>query len=639
MCGIVGYWNRDGQQPASPEILEQMVQKIRYRGPDDKGIWTHGPVGFGHCRLSILDLSQNAHQPFLTADGQGVLSYNGEVYNFRELRKDLEREGVQFKSTSDTEVVLYSLHQWGPERAVKLFNGMFAFSYYDLRTRTMWLGRDRMGIKPLYCANIGRTIVFGSEIKALFAHPSVPCKPDMHALTTQLIYQRLDGAWTPFEKVESVLPGTLLKITSTSNETITYFDILRDVNVDRIIKNNDVDFDSFLSEFNELFASSVKMHLISDAPLATLASGGLDSSHMTAVAKQFKRDIVAYVADVEGVQIKEAIKAKQVCDHVGIELRPVKIDTEKYLRTWPAVVYQNDQPNYFAQNVAFTALAEAARKDGFKVLLCGEGSDELFGGYAWHVDAYRMWRARRLHSNFIPNVAPLRFVSRFLNKLAPLNFEELSIKPFEHLSKAPSILMNDALAYFTLDGGIRATREEALFRKLAKIEPIEERAFLARAFEDCYSHLRTSMGCNDKMGMLQSVEVRVPFLENKLIDFGLHLPCSAKYKKGITKYLVKKAAEKTIPYDIIHSRKIGFGISNHVWRNTKEFLKDGVLPELFKWTPSDMERIGKVAFSDHLMPFHLLSTELWARIYFRNESPEALGEELYAIGGKNGKNS
>jgi len=638
MCGVVGFWNREGE-PASEVLLERMIEKIRYRGPDDKGTWTHGSIGFGHCRLSILDLSMKAHQPFLTSDGQGVLSYNGEVYNFKELRSDLEKEGIRFRSSSDTEVVLYALHQWGPEKAISKFNGMFAFSYYDLRNKTLWLGRDRAGIKPLYLAKVGKTLVFGSEIKSLFTHPAVPCKADMHALTTQLIYQRLDGSWTPFEKIESLLPGTILKVTSTSEEVITYFDLLRDVNVERIIKNKNVDFDLLLNEFNELLASSVKMHLISDAPLATLSSGGLDSSIMTAVAKEFKSDIIGYVADVKGVGIPEVPRAQKVCKHLRVELRQVKIDTEEYLRLWPTVVYQNDQPNYFAQNVAFTMLADAARRDGFKILLCGEGSDELFGGYTWHVDAYRMWRMRRLHSYLIPNIALFRKMGLIINKLAPLNLNELAKKPFEHLTKNSSPLVNDSLAYFALDGGQRAIREEALFQKLASIHPIEERAYLARAFEDFYSHLRTSLGCNDKMGMLQSIEVRVPYIENKLIDFGLHLPFKAKYDRGITKRIVKKAAETKIPHDIIRAKKVGFGISNHVWRNTKDFLKDGMLPELFKWGPSEMERVSNLVFGDHLMPYHFLSMDLWARIYLRNESPEKLGEQLLAVSQGNGRAS
>ncbi len=629
MCGIVGFWNRDGKV-ASEVLLERMIDKINHRGPDDKGTWTHGSIGLGHCRLSIIDLSPRGHQPFLTLDGLGALSYNGEVYNFRELRSELEEEGVKFRSTTDTEVVLYALHNWGPEKAVSRFNGMFAFAYYDLRSKTLWLGRDRAGIKPMYVARFGKTIVFGSEIKALFGHPGVHCKADMHALTTQIVYQRLDGAWTPFEKIESILPGTVVKVAQDSEQTICYFDLLRDLDVNRIKENSSTNFETLLERFEKLFASSVKMHLISDAPLATMSSGGLDSSLMTAVAKEFKKDIIAYVADMKGVRTPEAPKAQKVCDHVNVELRRVTIDTEEYLRLWPMVVYQNDQPNFFPQNVPFTAIANAARRDGFKVLLSGEGSDELFGGYDWQVEAYRMWRWRRIHTKLFPNIAPLRILGKFASKFAPLDFDELAKRPFQHLSRW-YLSDNESRGMFAIDGAQRIVREEALFKKLEAIKPIEERAFLARSFEDFYSHLRTTLGCNDKMGMVQSIEARVPFIESNLIDFGLHLPCRAKYYRGMTKRIVKKAAEKKIPHDIVHARKIGFGVSSHVWRNTKQFLRDGAVADLFKWGPNEIERICNFAFSDHLMPFHLLSVELWARIYFRGESPTQLGEQLLSL--------
>ena len=436
MCGVVGFWNRDGQV-AGEAILERMLQRIRHRGPDDSGVWAQDGMGLGLARLSIIDLSERGHQPFLTADGMGALAYNGEVYNFRELRKELEEEGAQFRSSSDTEVVLYALHHWGPERAVPRLDGMFAFAYFDLRSRTLWLSRDRSGIKPLYTARVGSMIAFGSEMKAFFGHPGIPCRPDMHALTTMVIHQRLDGKWTPFENVQCVVPGTLLKITRDREEEIVYFDPLRDLDVDRIVRAQSIPFETLLAQFEELFARSVQMHLISDAPLAAMLSGGLDSSLMVAVAHRQKRDIVGYVADLKGSRLSEVPRARTVADHLGVELRPVAVDAEEYLRLWPMVVYQNDQPNYFAQNVLFTAVANAAKRDGFKVLISGEGSDELFGGYHWLDEIHKMWHLRRLHSRLIPDSKPLRALGRWMSRLEPLDLEALAERPFSHLSKWP----------------------------------------------------------------------------------------------------------------------------------------------------------------------------------------------------------
>jgi asparagine synthase (glutamine-hydrolysing) len=615
-----------------------MLERIRHRGPDDRGVWTQDEMGLGLVRLSIIDLSERGHQPFRTADGMGVIAYNGEVYNFQELRKELNEQGVQFESSSDTEVALYALHTWGPEKAVPRFDGMFAFAYFDLRNRTLWLSRDRTGIKPLYTAHVDGTIAFASEMKALFEHPGIPCRPDVHSLTTMVIHQRLDGKWTPFDNVESVIPGTVVKITRGREEEIVYYDLLRDLDVERLIKAQSVPFEVLRAQFEDLLAKSIQMHLISDAPLAAMLSGGLDSSLMLAIGRQHKKDIVAYVADVKGTEISEARKAQRVADHLGIELRSVEVGAREFLRLWPVVVYQNDQPNHFAQNVPFTAVASAARRDGFKVLLSGEGSDELFGGYPWFVETYKMWRLRRLHSLLVPDIAPLRILGRWMGRLAPLDLKALAHTPFSHLSKWEKVDA-ETRALLVLDGERRHTRENALFQKLEKVEPIEERAFLAHSFEDHYIHLRTLLACNDKMGMLQSVEARVPYLETNLIDFAMHLPCSAKYFKGMTKRIVKKSAENKLPLDIVHAPKIGFAITHNLWKGTEVLLKGGVVCELFKWGPAELQAASRARLEEPWFAFHIVSVELWARTYFRGESPAELGERLLAIHGNGGKAS
>ena len=409
MCGIAGFLNHE--QAADISLLDKMLDSIKHRGPDDRGTWTHGPVGLGHVRLSILDLSERGHQPSITDDRQGVIIYNGEVYNFRELRSQLEIAGFRFKSNSDTEVVLYALHHWGPEEAIRKFNGMFAFAYYDLRDKTLWLGRDRFGIKPLYFTRTGYSIVFGSEIKALLAHTDVQARPDMHAIITQIIYERLDGTWTAFENIQSLLPGTILKIKD-KEQVITYFDVLRDIEPHRILDGQSTNFATALQQFEKYFDASIQQHLISDAPLATLCSGGLDSSLVSAVAKDHKHDIVAYVADIEGMHGEEVKRAKTVCEYLDITLRPVPVTLDIYYRLWPQAILANDQPNYFAQNTAAMAVAEVMKHDGFKAVLTGHGADELFGGYTWFADVYKMWRRRRLHAKWIRNNPLFRLLGK-----------------------------------------------------------------------------------------------------------------------------------------------------------------------------------------------------------------------------------
>lgn len=629
MCGLVGFWNFNGR-PAENETLARMLQEMRYRGPDDQGVWTEGPVGLGQCRLSILDLSPRGHQPFVTADGQGVLTYNGEVYNFRDLRRELESEGVRFASTSDTEVILYALHRWGPEKAIPRFNGMFALGYFDRRDQTLWLTRDRLGIKPLYWIRNSTSVLFSSEIKALLAHPEVDCRPDLQALCEQMLFKRLEGERTPFEKIQAVRPGTIVRICADRIQSSTYFDVALDFQVERILEAAHQDPAQWVREFESAFAQSVGIHLISDAPLAAMCSGGLDSSLMTAVAKELIPNLVVYVADVKGA-LSEGAKAHRVGKHLGIEVRQVDVDRELIFRLWPMSIWHNDQPTFHPHDMPFMAVAEASRRDGIKVLLTGEGSDEMFGGYPWQSDTYRMWRIRQLHLSLFPNIPLFRGLGRWIPPLAPLNLSRMEKSPFTHLAELeePEKLIREAAA---TDGGRRLSRHAFLFQKLEPIRPLEDRAFLARCLDDLTSYLQTLLHRNDRMGMAASIEARVPFLENQMIDFAMHLPRRAKFHKGITKWVVKTAAEKRLPREIIHAPKLGFAVEQQVWPQAASMLlRPGVVPDLFGWDGKAKEVLLDRILEDPYLSLTVVGIELWARIFLRGESPQELGEKMLAL--------
>ena len=627
MCGIAGF---AGEQNAdAARVLDGMLALLAHRGPDDRGIWAADAVALGHVRLSIIDLSSRGHQPFVTPDGLGALTYNGEVYNFRELRSELEREGAVFRSDSDSEVVLHALHRWGPERAVPKLNGMFAFAYYDRRDRSLWLARDRAGIKPLYVARSAGTLAFASEQKALFAHPRIPCEADPHAIITHLIYERLEGSLTLYKGVEAILPGTLHRVKDGRETRTAYFDILRDVDVARITGNDAREFGEHAAEFGNRLAASVHMHLVSDAPLATMCSGGLDSSLVTAFAREAKPDLVSYVADIEGSRREEVRRAQTVCDALSVELRPVNVDSAAYFRLLPTAILANDQPPYFSQDVAALLVAEAVHADGFKVVLTGDGADELFGGYDWHATAWRKWRRRRLHARWIRNNRLTRVLARFNPFLQPLDLEKLAENPF-----AATFGHDDALNVTLIDGARRQLREARLFRKLDALPLHEDRAFLARGFQDMYVHLREHLGSIDKMTMHYSVEARVPFLENALIDFGLHLPVSAKYRNGVTKRLVKDLAERRLPREIVHLPKIGFNVDAGMWNGTTGLLRNGRLAELLKWRTEDQADILGLLAGHPYYQFTLVATETWLRMRFGGESPESLSEELLRMKGR-----
>ena len=627
MCGLAGCWHRDGT-PADPMLVERMLDRQRYRGPDDRGTWSAGPVALGLDRLAILDLSPHGHQPMASRDGQSVIAYNGEVYNWRELRRELEADGVAFTSACDTEVVLEALHRWGPEVAIPRFNGMFALAWFDRRDDTLWLARDRAGIKPLYLTDTGSVVAFASEAKALFAHPAIPCRPDVHALVTHVFLQRMAGDWTGFEGVRSVLPGTTVRISRTGTEVLTWFDVERDLDVERILASRREPFEEHVETFRGLIERSVELHLQSDAPLAVMCSGGLDSSLTTAIAMRHKPDLVAFVAEVEDAPVAEADKAQVVADHLGVALRRIPVTDADYPRLWALAARHNDDPIFFYQNPMSLRVSEAVRDEGFKVLVTGEGADELFGGYPWQLETGRMWQLRRWHARLIRDIPPLRAIGRYLQWLAPFDLKALAGDPF---SRRGEWRKSPPGAELAIDGGIRRRKAEALFARLAPLPSAWERGFAARAYDDFYHHLRVLLAANDKMTMATSVEMRVPFLESATIDFGLHLAPRSKVHRGRRKRVVKAVAEALLPSEIVHAQKHGFGMPQKFTTGYTGLVEGGIVPELFKWGRAETARMHEVMREHHLIGQKVVSMELWAQQHFGGRSAAEMEERLRAV--------
>ncbi len=626
MCGIVGF--STSHEVDADRVLGDMLQCIAYRGPDDQGSWLADGVALGHVRLSVIDLTERGHQPFVTADGRGVIVYNGEVYNFRDLRCELELDGIVFRSDTDTEVVLNALHHWGPQAAISRFNGMFAFAYYDTRDRSLWLARDRFGIKPLYMAKAGGTLVFASEQKSLFAHPRFPRRADVHAIINLLLHERFEGTMTPHQGVESVAPGTLLQLRDGRLTATVYYDVLRDVDPSRIVTAGSFDFEAHSGRFEQLFLDSVLMHLVSDAPLATMCSGGLDSSLITAVVKGVKPDVVSYVADIEGMNRQEVDRARVVCRALGVELRVVDVDIESFYRMLPAALLANDQPLFFSQDVATMLVAEAIRADGFKVVLTGDGADEIFGGYDWHAQIHDRWKRRRIRAKWAPDNVLMRKLGRFVPGLMPVDLDLLARDPFGAAHGDESV---NPLNVMLVDGARRHLRGARLFRKFESLPLHEHRAFLARSFEDVYVHMRERLGSVDRMTMRYSVEARVPFLENGLADFGLHLPVAAKLHRGVTKRIVKRLAEQRLPMEIVHLSKIGFQVAPSMWRGTQEFLRGGKIANLLKWNAGDQDEIFGLLRRHPYYQFRLVAAEMWMRMCFDGESGAELSDGLLQL--------
>jgi asparagine synthase (glutamine-hydrolysing) len=388
--------------------------------------------------------------------------------------------------------------------------------------------------------------------------------------------------------------------------------VLDALDVERL---RDADPDLAVSRFEALFDESVRLHLASDVPLAAICSGGVDSSLIAACASRHLKDLHCYVADDSSGR-GEGDYAQRVADHLGVHLTRLAMDRETHLRHWPEATLFEAHPLYNRSSIALLRLARLCQADGVKVLLNGEGSDELFGGYRTQARAFRSWEWRaRLKLMLDP------FPTRRRRSLRQLRSERfLGVRRLDPLGAT-------GLAVVDGDGELR---RRALREKLAPVRSAAGRAFLLRCLDDLYFTLDPLLRRHDRMAMAASIEMRVPFLENGLIDFGIHLPLRAKLRRGQSKWVVKQAAQKLLPAEIVHARKRPFPMPADYDSGCEALLAGGAAAELLHWTERTQQGlIPLLSRRDHLR-FSLVGLELWARIYLRGEKPDALAGELLA---------
>jgi asparagine synthase (glutamine-hydrolysing) len=610
MSGLVGIWRHDGRE-ADRSAIAAMLAPIEHRGPDGMGIWQQEHVAFGHRKLDVLDLTQVSRQPMLTADGTGILIFDGEVYNYRELRQELENEGIQFGGLGDAEVVLLALHHWGPERAFEVFNGMFALAYFDPLRRALWLARDRVGIKPLLVADTGAELIFASEAKALLAYPHMEARVDRHVITKWILESGRGSYNIPFLGIDRIAPGTWWKVTEKGIDKRRYFHALAAVDVDRIVAASATKPTSFVSQFDDLLKRSVRHRLESRVPLAAMCSGGVDSSLIAARAREELPQLVGYVADV-AFRDGEGDEAERVGQHLGIPIRRVGIDRSLFLQLWPYTVWHSDAPTTHPSDAALLAVVQTCRRDGVRVLLTGEGSDELFGGYHWQQQTYDEWILSKSWRQYI--------LRGRLSKI-------LACAPFASMiGRDPRLRPRLTLALDAEEGLLA----QQLLALLAPIKSEADRAFIAHNIWSLYQYLPWSLHQHDRMGMAASMDMRVPFLDNEIFDFAFHLPRRATLHQGIGKWIVKQAAAKILPADIVYKKKKGFPMPHEFSRGTQKMLAGGMLPDLMGWSAKTTEDVVSLLGENAQLRFHFVGLELWLRIFFGKFTPATLGEKLRA---------
>lgn len=529
MCGINGFnWN-------DIKLIEKMNDSIKHRGPDDRGIFIDSGVSLGHVRLSILDLSIKGRQPMCDQQKSIWITYNGEIYNFKEIRKDLENKGYKFNSNTDTEVILNSYKAKGIG-CVKEFNGIFAFCIYDQDKQCLYLVRDRLGIKPLYYYSDGK-FLFSSEVKAFKAYGGLKIATD--ELSISEYFHTCSISRESFLKgIEVLKPGHYLKLDLPDGAISIkeYADVYEGISKAKYTANKKTKEKDLVNELDELLNTVVKDQLVSDAPLGAICSGGLDSSLVTAIASKYKENVKILNIKVEGLGFDESEYAHRVARHLGLALIEERLDREKYLELYQRCINLEDLPLSHPNSVGIYLISKRAKEEGLSVLLSGEGADELFAGYHQHLSYYKR--------ELLKNIPFIRYILNTIN----------------HKGKLPSIraMVNNM---------------NRIQDSLSYVSNKVERQTLSYILKDLQYYLVPILRRTDRMSMGAGIEMRVPYLDNRLIDFSLNLPLQHRLNYFQGKKLLKKVAERYLPKEIIYRKKMGFPLPVEEWLGKDEFKK------------------------------------------------------------------
>jgi asparagine synthase (glutamine-hydrolysing) len=564
MCGIAGFVGESGLAGASArrEVLERMLGAITHRGPDDQGALLQGEAAIGMRRLSIIDLA-GGHQPLSGCDPRLQIVYNGEIYNYRELKRELEARGHVFKTNSDTETVVHAYEEFGAS-CVEHLRGMFAFALWDADRRTLFIARDRVGKKPLYYARTPRgALVFGSELKCLLAHPEVGREVNPEAIDAFLTWGYVPEHLAAFQGVQKLPPGHHLTFAEGRVRTESYWDF-------QLEEGGSRREEDYLEELRALLDEAVRVRLVADVPLGAFLSGGVDSSTVVGLmARHTDRPVKTFSIGFNEDSYDELRYARVAARHFGTDHHEFVV-TPEICSVVDELVWHFDEP--FADPSAIpTYVVSKMAREHVKVVLSGDGGDELFAGYTRYVIDRRRGAFARLPrlvreglmqpaARLLPHGAPGR---NFLHDVAydALDRYLESVSVFTRLAKA-SLYTHD---FRRLTGG--ASHAPGAFR--ARAERAGSRDALDRLlYLDSKTYLPGDILTKvDRMSMAASLEARVPLLDHKLIEFVGRIPSSLKMKGLVTKHIFKRAVRGLVPSEILDRPKQGFGVPVEHWIN------------------------------------------------------------------------
>lgn len=578
MCGICGIIRKGDNK----DIIKKMNDRIMHRGPDGEGYYIDGDVAFGHRRLSIIDLS-TGDQPIYNEDSSVVTVYNGEIYNYLELRSELESLGHEFKTKSDTEVLVHGYEEWHTDLP-KHLRGMFAFAIYDKNRNEIFLARDNFGIKPLYYANMNDSFMFASEIKSFLDVPDFKKEFNEDILETYLEFSFVPTNETFFKGVYRLDAGCSLLYKDEDIKINKYFKL--------DFKEDTMSFTDAVKNISDVMEDSVKRHLIADVEVGSFLSSGIDSSYIVSLAKPDKTYTVGY----ENKKYDEINYAKDLADKLGIKNESKIIKKDEYLDAIPKIMYHLDEPTSDPAAISLYFVAKLASRD-LKVVLSGEGADEFFGGYNYYREEvdYKFY-------NKIPFC-----IRHVIGKVAGL-FPE--VRGFNFLVRRGEKLEN---SYIGVNRNFSEKMARKVLRKNYELKAIDVTKDVYNEFKD-YSNIDKMQAIDinfwlmkdillkaDRMTMASSIEGRVPFIDKEVFSVASKLPFDYKVTKENTKVALREAARKVIPTDAYKKKKLGFPVP------IREWIKDGKFKEdIEKTINSDVaNKYFNVKFLNKLFNEHL----------------------------------
>ena len=556
MCGICGFIDR-GQ--SSEELLREMIDTIRYRGPDDRGCVLETldggfRVGLAHCRLSILDLSAAGRQPMSSESGRTVISFNGEIYNYRNLRAQLEQKGYRFRTGTDTEVILCAYEAWGID-AVQRFNGMFAFALFDREAQSLYLVRDRMGVKPLYYFTDGEAMVFASELKPIMKYPGFRKEIDRNALTVYLAAEYIPGRQSIFRNTFKLLPGEILKWTPRGTEKRRYWSVRDVVSRQEPFSGS---YEDALEELNALLEDAVRLRMISDVPLGAFLSSGVDSSLIAAkMQKLSDGPVKTFTVGFREQEFDESQAAEKVARYLGTEHETGVLSVEEGKELLEQLPRYFDEPIADPSQIA-TLLVSSMAREHVTVALSGDAGDELFCGYNTYAHFEKLKRLEGFSRalNAAEHLLPLREAGERANN-------RIWVKLF-HLTSDEEIIDADLYTWWDRYRGIAGgAANPGVFQSAMTLgATLSEKAML----HDLGTYLPDDVLTKvDRASMAVSLETRAPLLDYRIVELALRLPLEFKLQNGNKKRILKDLLCREVPETLIGKKKMGFRIPFARW--------------------------------------------------------------------------